>query len=105
MSPALIQKNFEHLLRKGSEGCRQRRTIGMSANLAKWYRYQIVRNNIRLETQIRWLHAAGIDTGIQKSYSAADMIAFAKWARHPRHAEARKLGWQYLLEKWEASLR
>jgi hypothetical protein len=103
MSPAQIHKQFAHLMRTGKEGAAERSLIGMPITTARWYRFMHSRNKLSLTTQIRWLKASGVDVGTQNSYSAADMIAFAKYARHPRHAEARKLGWPYLLEKWEAS--
>lgn len=103
MSLAQIHAQFSHLLRTGADGIKQRRLIGMSSRRATWYRYQHARNKLSIKTQIRWLKASGVDIGYQKSYCAADMISFAKYARQPRHAEAIKLGWPYLLEKWEAS--
>jgi hypothetical protein len=101
MSPAQIQKQFASLLTKGRDGVANRRRIQMSSSKACWYRYQLKHQGVGLPTMIRWLKAAGIDPGTQQSYSAADMISFARFCAGKRQATGKALGYPYLLEKFD----
>lgn len=103
MTPAQIHRQFEQLLRRGSIGCRQRRQLGMSASQACWYRYAIAHQRPPShKTMLRWLQKAGIDVGNARAYSPADMQLFAQYCTRYTNREARKLGFAYLLDKWEA---
>jgi hypothetical protein len=104
MTPAQIHKSFNHLLRKTPDGKALRRQIAMPCNVAAWYRHRLkTKNDIRIDTKLKWLQKAGIDTGTHHGYTRMDVIAFSKFAQHKRNAAARKLGMEYLFEKWEAT--
>lgn len=103
MSPALIHKEFDRLLRTGAEGCRLRRSIGMSAKKATWYRYRIKQyNDVSLDIKVKWLRLAGYDINNEPSYSRKEMLAFGQFCTRYSNREAHRLGMPYVLEKFEA---
>lgn len=103
MTAALIHKEFDRLLRTGADGCAQRRSIGMSASKATWYRYRIRHyNDVSLDIKVKWLRLAGHDINNAPSFSQADMLSFGNYCTLYKNREARRLGLPYLLEKWQA---
>lgn len=104
MTPALIHKTFDKLLEKGSKARAARRAMGMSSNTCCYLRWRIKHyNDVRLQTKMKWLEKAGYDLGKTDGYSRADMVAFARFCALPKNARGLKLGYAYLMDKWEAT--
>jgi hypothetical protein len=99
-----IHTAFSDLLQPNNVGLqRKRRAAGLTGKLAAWYRHQLKSNKkIALETKIKWLELAEIDTGKGAVFTALDMIDFVRFSRRKdSQRSADNLGDEYLLEKYK----
>ncbi len=103
LTPAIINKTFEKLLAKGSEGRALRREIGMSHQACCYLRWRLKNyNDVRLQTKIKWLEKAGYDLGFTQAFTRAEMVAFAKFCQLPSQKKGLQLGHEFLLDQWIA---
>jgi hypothetical protein len=103
MTPPIINKTFEALLSKGSEGRRKRKAIGMSSQACCYLRWRLKHyNDVMMSTKMNWLKKAGYDVGTAKGYTRAEMVSFARFCALPSNKKALALGYEYLMDKWEA---
>jgi hypothetical protein len=103
LTPALINKTFNKLLAKGSEGRSLRRQIEMPHQTCCYLRWRIKHyNDVRLQTKMKWLEKAGYDLGYTQAYTKADMAAFARFCGLPSQKKSLSLGYEFMLTQWEA---
>lgn len=104
MSPAQIHAAFTNLIAVNRQARARRHAAGISDLLAAQMRrrMRLSPTGVRYDTQLKWLSRAGVDTGMGAAFTAAHMVAFANFCQHPKNEAARKLGTEYLLEKFLA---
>jgi hypothetical protein len=104
MTTAAINACFDLLLKPGALGQRLRRKIGMKSHYCTHLRHELKhKGDVRLETKVKWLRRAGFDVGDTATYSHLDLLAFARFTHLPTNKQALQMGFEYLLDKWQAT--